>query len=115
MGEEKDSKPRLDKPTRLAPEWSSQPRRRDTLATEVKSSSKAQSVKGGMAPDQACANKLYSFKDGHVVSLFKLVLKSNKLKLSEIRCLEEVEKIDDPIYYFISQDAGVPYQELLHL
>jgi len=69
--EEKDSKPRLDKPTRHPPESSSQLRRSDTLAMEVKSPSKTQSVRGSMAPGQACANKLYFFKDEYTVSLFK--------------------------------------------
>ena len=43
--------------------------------------------------------KLYSFKDEHVVSLFKLLQKSNKFKLSDIRRPEEVGKSDDPNYY----------------
>ena len=77
--EEKDSKLRPDKLMRRVPESSSQPRRRDTLATKVKSPSKSQLVRGGMAPGQSRANKLYSFKDEHVVSLFKLLQKSNKL------------------------------------
>ena len=38
--EEKDSKLRLDKLLRCAPELSTQPRRRDTLTMEVKSPSK---------------------------------------------------------------------------
>jgi len=94
----KYSKPRPDKLTQRAPKSSSQPRRRDTLGTEVKSLSKTQSVRKGMAPSQACANKRYSFKDDHVVSLFKLLQKSNKLKLPEIRRLEEVGKIDNLSY-----------------
>ena len=52
-----------------------------------------------MAPSQARANKLYSFKDEHMVSLFKLLQKSNKLKFLEVRCPEEVGKSDDPSYY----------------
>jgi len=96
--EEKDGKPRADKPIRCAPESSSQPRKRDTLTTEVKSPSKTQLVRGGMAPNQAHTNKLYSFKAEHMVSLFKLLQKSNRLKLSEIRRLEEVEKTNDPSY-----------------
>ena len=51
-----------------------------------------------MASDQPRANKLYSFKDEHVVALFKLLQKSNRLKLSEIRCPEEVGKTDDRNY-----------------
>jgi len=75
----------------------------------------SQSVRGGMASGQPRANKLYSFKDEHVVSLFKLLQKSNKLKLSEIRRSEEVGKADDPNYCLYHRMLGVPYQELLHL
>jgi len=52
-----------------------------------------------MASCQARGNKLYSFKDEHVVSLFKLLQKSNKFKLSDIRRPEEVGKSDDLSYY----------------
>ena len=70
--EEKNSKPRPDKSMRRAPE-SSQPKRRDTLTTKVKSPSNTQSVRGGMASGQARVNKSYSFKDEYVVSLFRLL------------------------------------------
>jgi len=63
---------------------------------KVKSPSMTQSVREGMASDQGRANKSYSFKDEHMVSLFKLLQKSNRLKLSEIRHPEEVGKTDDP-------------------
>ena len=66
-----------------------------------------------MAFGQSRANKSCSFKDKHVVSLFKLLQKSNILKLLEIRYAEEMGKTNDP-NLFISQDAGAPYQELLH-
>ena len=89
---EKDNKPRHDKRTRRAPESSSQPRRRDIVATEVKSPSKPQSIRGGRALGQARANKLYSFKDEHMVSLLKLLQKSNKLKLPEVKVLKKWEK-----------------------
>jgi len=62
----------------------------------------------GMPPGQAHANKLYSFKDEHVISLFKLLQKSNKLKLSEIRHPEEVEKTDDPSYCLYHRMLGHP-------
>ena len=52
---------------------------------EAKSPPKTQSVKRGMASSQPRGNKSYSFKDEHVVSLFKLLQKSNRLKLPEIR------------------------------
>jgi len=51
-----------------------------------------------MAPGQARSSKLHFFKDEHVISLFKLLQKSNKLKLSKIRRSEEVGKTDDPSY-----------------
>jgi len=49
-----------------------------------------------MDSGQPRANKLYSFKDELVVSLFKLLQKINRLKFSEIRCPEEVGKTEDP-------------------
>jgi len=44
--------------------------------------------------------------DEHVVSLFKLLYKSNKLKLSEVRCPGEIGKIDDPNYYLYHRMMG---------
>ena len=61
-----------------------------------------------MASDQARTNKLYSFKDEHVVPLFKLLQKSNKLKLPEIKRLEEAGKSDDPGYYLYHRMLGHP-------
>ena len=89
---------------------SSQPRRRDTLTIEVKSLSKTQTVRGGMASSQPRAKKSYSFKDEHVVSLFKLLQKSNKLKLSEIRCPEKVGKTDDHNYCIYHMMLGYPIE-----
>ena len=43
-----------------------------------------------------------------MVSLFKLLQKSNKLKLPEVRCLEEVKKTDDPNYYLYHRMLGYP-------
>ena len=93
--EGKGSKPRPDKPMRQASESSSQPKRRDTLAMEVKSPSKIQSVRGVCLPAKHMPKNYTSFKDEQVVSLFKLLQKSNRLKLPEIRRPEEVRKIDD--------------------
>ena len=81
---------------------------------EVKLPSKPQSVRGGGALSQARANKLYSLKDKHVVSLFKLLQKSNKFKLPEIRRPEEVGRLMILTTAYIT-DVGTPYQELLHL
>ena len=57
---------------------------------------KPKSTRGGGAHGQARASKAYIFKDEHVISLFKLLQKSNKLKLPEIRRPDEVGKLDDP-------------------
>jgi len=54
------------------------------------------------------ANKQYSFKDAHVVALFKLIHKNNKLKLPEARCHEEVGKTDDPNYCLYHKMVGQP-------
>ena len=94
--EERENKPRSDRLTRRMLEQSSQRRRRDALATETTSSPKPQPARGGKSSNQARANWQYLFKDEHVISLFKLLQKSNRLKLPEIRRPEEVEKIDDP-------------------
>ena len=59
---------------------------------------KPQLVREGGALGQARANKLYSFKDEHVVSLFQLLQKSDKLKLLDARRPEKVGKTDDPSY-----------------
>ena len=61
-----------------------------------------------MASGQARPNKLYSFKDEHMVSLFKLLQKSNRLKLLEIRRPEEVGKTVDPNYYLYHRMLGHP-------
>ena len=90
------------------PESSSQLRRRDTLATKVKSPLKTQSVRGDMASSQSGGNKSYSVKDEHVVSLFKLLQKSNRLKLSDIRRSEKVGKTEDPNYCLYHRMLGHP-------
>ena len=64
-------------------------------------------IEGGTL-SQEHANRLYSFKDEHVVSLFKLLQKSNKLKLSEDRCLKDAGKIDDPTYCLYHKMLGHP-------
>ena len=80
------------------PEASFQAKRKDTLATETNSPSKLQLARGGNSSSQPRSNKQYSFKDEHVNSLFKLLNKSNRLKLPEVRHPEEVGKTDNPNY-----------------
>ena len=65
---------------------------------KVKSPLKPQSTREGGAPGQARTTKAYFFKDEHVISLFKLFQKSNKLKLLEVRRPDEIGKTDDPNY-----------------
>ena len=61
-----------------------------------------------MDSGQLCANKSYSFKDEHVNSLFKLLQKSNRLKISEIRRPKGVGKTDDPNYCLYHRMLGHP-------
>jgi len=75
---------------------------------EVRSPSKSQSVREVGAPGQARAHKLYSFKDEHVVSLFKLLQKSNKFKLLEARRPKEAGKTNDPSYCLYHKMRGHP-------
>jgi hypothetical protein len=53
-------------------------------------------------------SKQYSFKDEHVISLFKLLQKSNKLKLLEAKRPDEVDKVNDPKYCFYHRMLGHP-------
>jgi len=64
--------------------------------SEDEGNSESQPDRRGSFSSQPCANKHYSFEDEHVDSLFKLLNKSNRLKLPEARCPEEVSKIDGP-------------------
>jgi len=89
-------------------EVSFQSKRKDTLATETKSHIKPQPTRGGGSSSQLRANRQYSFKDEHVDSLFKLLNKSNKLKLSEARRPEEVSKTDNPNYCLYHMILGHP-------
>ena len=77
----KENKPRPEKSTRRAPEVSFQSKRKDTLTTETKFSVKPQPTREGSSSSQPQANMQCSFKDEHVDSLFKLLNKSNRLKL----------------------------------
>jgi len=69
---------------------------------------KSQPARGGGSLSQPCANKQYAFKDEHVDSLFKLLNKSNRLKLPEARRSEEVGKSDNPNYCLYHRMLGHP-------
>jgi len=100
--------PRPEKSTRRMPKVSFQSKRKNTLATETKSPVKSQLTRGGSSSSQMHANKQYSFKDKNVDSLFKLLKKSNRLKLSEVRRPEEVSKTDNPNYCLYHRMLGHP-------
>jgi len=72
------------------------------------SSPKLQPARRGKSSNQARANWQHSFKDKQVVSLFKLLQKSNRLKLPGIRRPEEAGNIDDPNYYLYHRMLGHP-------
>ena len=61
-----------------------------------------------MTSGQTHANKSYSFKDEYVVSLFKLLQKSNRPKLLEIKRLEDVGEAEDPNYCLYHRMLGHP-------
>ena len=108
-----ENKLRPEKSTRRAPETSFQVKRKETLATEMKSPSKSQPVIGGSSSSKPHANKQYSFKDEHVSSLFKLLNKSNRLKLPEARRPEEVGKTDNLNNCLYHRMLGHPTKSLL--
>ena len=62
----------------------------------MKSPVKPQPTREGGSSSQSRANRQYSFKNEHVDSLFKLLGKSNRLKLPEARRPEKVSKTDIP-------------------
>jgi len=90
------------------PEASFQAKRKDTLATETKSPSKPQPARRGSSSIQPRTNKQYSFEDEYIDSLFKLLNKSNRLKLPEARRPEEVGKTDNPNYCLYHRMLGHP-------
>ena len=73
---------------------------------ETKSPPKSQPARGGGALGQMRANKQYLFQNEHVIFLFTLLHKSNKLKLPEVKHPEEVGKIDDPNYWLYHRMVG---------
>ena len=78
------------------------------MATETRSLVKPQPVKGSGSSSQPRAIKQYFFKDEHVDSLFKLLNKSNRLKLPEARRPEEVDMSDNPNYCMYHWMLGHP-------
>jgi len=69
----------------------------DTLALEVYGGTRS---KNGNSNRTSEYQRQYSFKDKHVVTLFHLLNKGNKLKLSEARRPDEVGRTNVPIIVF---------------
>ena len=80
--EEKEGKRRPKKSTRRMPEQFFQSKKK-ILWQQRSNLLTPQSARGGNSSSHMRVNKQYSFKDEHVVSLFKLLNKSNKIKLPE--------------------------------
>ena len=76
--------------------------------TETKSPVKPELARRGSSSSQPQANNQYSFKDEYVNSLFKLLNTSNRLKLPEVRRLEEVGMTDNLNYYLYHRMLGHP-------
>ena len=74
----------------------------------MKSLPKPQPTRGVGFSSQTRTNKQYSFKDEHVDSLFKLLNKSNRLKLSEAKRPEKVGKTDNLNYCLYHKMLGHP-------
>ena len=89
-------------------------REEETLITKVESPSKPKPERGGNSSGQVRTNKQYSFRDEHVVSFFKLLKKSNKLKLPEAKRPEEGQDIRLQLL-LVLLDAKTSHEELLHL
>jgi hypothetical protein len=107
--EEGDSKPKSEKPAHQTN--SKHPYRskgKETLATETKAAEKPKPVQTAGATLKQKLNKQYSFKDEHVVALFKLLLNSEKLKIPETRRPEEADKVNDPKYCMYHRMLGHP-------
>ena len=105
---EEGEKMRQPSSSQRTPAQSSRSKGKETMAAETTSPVKAQPVRGNAAPGQIRANKQYSFRDEHVVALFKLLQKSNKLKLPEPKRPEEVGKTNDPNYCLYHMMVGHP-------
>ena len=75
---------------------------------ETTSSVKSQPVRRDNTSGQTRTNKQYSFKDEHIIFLFKLLYKINKIKLSEAKRPAEVGKKDDPNYCSYHRMVGHP-------
>ena len=108
--EEGEGRAKSEKPMQRTHTQSSRQKGKDTLATEVTTPAKPTPARETGISLKQRLNKQYSFKDDQVVKLFKLLQKSNKLKLPEARRPEDVGKVDDPKYCMYHRMIGHPTQ-----
>ena len=75
---------------------SSQAKGKVTLAVKVSEApSKPKKSNSNSTPEFKSPQRQY-FKDEHMLTIFHLLNKNNKLKLPEARCSEEVRRANDP-------------------
>src|SRR4051812_9192548 len=79
------------------------PAKEETLAVDTQQASSSHPVGSGFIDR---SQVMYSFKDDKFKALFKMLRKSNKLKLCEPRNPREVGKTDDPSYCLYHRGLG---------
>jgi len=78
---------------------SSQTKGKETISVELSGDTTPKAKKSGVNNQEfKFSPKQYSFKDEQVVTIFYLLQKGNKLKLSEARRPNEVKRTNDPNY-----------------
>src|SRR5436189_3313585 len=81
------------------------PAKKETLAADTQQASSSRPTGGGFVD---WSQVKYSFKDGKVEALFKMLSKGGQLKLPEPRNPEDVGKTDDPRYCLYHRGLGHP-------
>src|SRR3954471_11808260 len=81
------------------------PAKKETLAADTQQASSSRPSRGGFVDRSQIK---YSFKDGKVEALFKMLSKGGQLKLPEPRKPKEVGKADDPRYCLYHRGLGHP-------
>src|SRR4051812_47120197 len=81
------------------------PAKKETLVADTQQASISHPTRSGFM-DRSQVK--YSFKDDKVEALFKMLSKSEQMKLPEPRSPEEVSKTDDPRYRLYHRGLGHP-------
>ncbi|ONK69947.1 uncharacterized protein A4U43_C05F28620 [Asparagus officinalis] len=74
-----------------------QSKRKDTLAVDTNPSPKSSAKQKRNSSDNHFQKK-YDFRDENIIPILKSLIKTNKIKLLDLRRPEEVSRIDDPNY-----------------